>query len=115
MPNPFFKIIAISALVTGANFACAESDYVIDQRDPKFQTAMEHLSSAQTALSVAQAEIKLAKASHPLPGLDVNRMSSALRPVEATLKVLLTPEQKRLKHQTVTPDGLFFTPTKLGD
>lgn len=115
MPKQLFKIIALCAAVTSADFACAASDYQIDQRDPKFQVAMEHLSNAQAALSVAQAELNKAKASHPLPGLDVRRMTSALSPVEATLQVLLTPEQKRLKHQTITPDGLYFTPTQHGE
>lgn len=115
MPNQLFKIIALFAALASGDFACAANDYLIDQRDPKYQVAMEHLSNAQTALSVAQAELQKAKASHPLPGLDVRRMSSALSPVEATLQVLLTPEQKRLKHQTVTPDGLYFTPTQHGE
>lgn len=115
MPIRPFTIIALCAVLTCAGSAFAESAYVIDQRDPKFQSAMEHISNAKTALSVAQAELNLAKASHPLPGLDVRRMTSALSPVEATLQVLLTPEHKRLKHQTVTPDGLYFTQTQLGE
>lgn len=115
MLNQLIKTIALSAAVISADFACAASEYEIDQRDPKFQAAMEHLSNAQAALSLAQIELKKAKASHPLPGLDVPRMTSALSPVEATLQVLLTPEQKRLKHQTVKPDGMFFTPTQHGE
>ncbi|RNF86596.1 hypothetical protein EFK07_19870 [Pseudomonas putida] len=94
----------------------AESDpYVIDQRDPRYQRAIEHLSLAAQNLRMAQDELKKAEASAPLPGLDLVRMLAQVRPVEETINVVLQPEQKRLRYQTVTPDGLFFTPTRIGD
>lgn len=99
-----------------AQQAFAEADpYVIDQRDPRYQRAIEHLSLAAQNLRMAQDELKKAEAMAPLPGLDLVRMLAQVRPVEETINVVLQPEQKRLKYQTVTPDGLFFIPTRVGD
>lgn len=94
----------------------AGDSYVIDQRDPKYQVAIEHLARASQALRLAQDELKEAEASHPLPGLDLVRILSQVRPVEETLNVVLRPEQKRLQYQQLTPDGQFFTtPPRFGD
>lgn len=103
-------------LAMTAQHATADSDpYVIDQRDPRYQRAIEHLSLAAQNLRMAQDELKKAEASAPLPGLDLVRMLSQVRPVEETINVVLQPEQKRLRYHSVTPDGLFFTPTRVGE
>jgi len=52
---------------------------------------------------------------YPLPGLNVQQMLEQLVPLEDTLTVLLTPEKKRMAHQTLVPDGLFFTPVQSGE
>lgn len=112
----FLAICIIGAASTAAAADYAGDSYVIDQRDPKYQAAIEHLSSAAQALRLAQDELKKAEASHPLPGLDLVRMLSQVRPVEETINVILRPEQKRLRYQQLTPDGQFFTtPPRLGD
>lgn len=115
--NPF--LLALLMLFAASNAAAnpyAGDSYVIDQRDPKYQQALEHLASAAQALRLAQEELKQAEASHPLPGLDLVRMLSQLHPVEETIAVILRPEQKRLRYQQLTPDGEFFTPPpRLGD
>lgn len=112
-------ILAICIVGTATSAVAADyvgDPYVIDQRDPKYQTAIEHLASAAQALRLAQDELKKAEASHPLPGLDLVRMLSQVRPVEETITVILRPEQKRLRYQELTPDGQFFTtPPRLGD
>lgn len=105
---------ALAAAFSATN-ASAYEGHSIDQRDPKYQVAIEHLANAANALAVAQAELKKAHATHPLPGLDVNRMIGSLSPAEETLRVILVPERKRLKYQTATPDGVFFTPTPIGE
>jgi rhodanese-related sulfurtransferase len=115
------KAVFLAICISAAAFNAAASEYagdsyVIDQRDPKYQTAIEHLASAAQALRLAQDELKKAEASHPLPGLDLVRMLSQVRPVEETINVVLRPEKKRLRYQELTPDGQFFTtPPRLGD
>jgi hypothetical protein len=106
--------VSISALTAGST-ASAADPYVIDQRDPRYQAAVEHLASAGQALRLAQTELKLAEASHPLPGLDLIRMLSQVRPMEETINVILSPERKRQRYQELTPDGEFFTPTRIGE
>lgn len=106
------SLIAAITLVVGPASA---SEHLIDQRDPKYQIATEHLANAASALAVAQAELKKAEANHPLPGLDLVRMLSQIKPVEETINVILAPERKRYKFQTITPNGLFFTPTRVGE
>src|SRR5690606_16874237 len=100
-PNLPALCITFAALLASMP-ALADDPYVIDQRDPRYQVAMEHLSNAARALSLAQDELKKAEASHPLPGLDLVRMLSQLRPVEETINVILVPERKRLRYQTLT-------------
>ncbi len=116
MPR-FVKTLSLGlvAAFAAAPFACAYEGHSIDQRNPKYQIAIEHLANAANALAVAQAELKKANEAHPLPGLDVNRMIGTLSPAEETLRVILVPERKRLKYQTATPDGVFFTPTPIGE
>ncbi|MGE8063970.1 hypothetical protein [Pseudomonas sp. NPDC089569] len=114
IPKFLALCVSISAITVGAQATAADS-YVIDQRDPRYQAAVEHLASAAQALRLAQTELKLAEASHPLPGLDLVRMLSQVRPMEETINVVLTPERKRLRYQELTPDGQYFTPTRIGE
>lgn len=109
------KLKFITAICCALTLPAYASDYAIDQRDPAYQAATEHLANAARALSVAQAELKKAEANHPLPGLDLVRMLSQIKPVEETISVILAPELKRYEYQTVAPDGLFFTPTRAGE
>lgn len=108
--------LAAIALVCGPALADqpVQDVHVIDQRDPAYQLSIEHLSRAVHALQMAQVELKAAEASHPLYGIDIVRMLSELRPIEETLSVLLVPEQKRVRYQTLTPDGLYFLPVPKG-
>jgi hypothetical protein len=102
-------------LVSAAFLSHAADSYVIDQRDARYQIAIEHISNASMALAAAKAELNKAQATYSFPGLDINQMTASLVPAEETLRVLLVPEQKRLKFQTAVPDGVFFLPTPVGD
>tara|TARA_R110002124_G_scaffold128157_23_gene288779 strand:+ start:9408 stop:9773 length:366 start_codon:yes stop_codon:yes gene_type:complete len=104
--------------VLAALSACQMADasqFIIDERDPDLQKATEHLASAQQALARAQSELALAQDAYHLPGLNYAAMNAQLEPVEDTLRVLLSPNRKRHAHQTVVPDGIFFTPVKIGE
>ncbi|WGK63528.1 hypothetical protein QAO71_17315 (plasmid) [Halopseudomonas sp. SMJS2] len=111
-PNRYFCGFC---LATASFLTHAADSYVIDQRDERYQIAIEHISNASMALAAAKSELNKAQATYSFPGLDINRMTASLVPVEETLRVLLVPEQKRLKYQTAIPDGVFFLPTPVGD
>jgi len=115
MKNTFLALCFSVAVFSTATTVLADDRYVIDQRDPHYQTAQEHLSRAAQALRLAQTELKNAEANHPLPGLDLVRMLSQIRPVEETINVILVPEQKRYRYQELTPDGQFFTTPRIGE
>ena len=104
---------ALAAICAGT--ALAADPYRIDQRDPKYQVSLEHLSRASQALALAGKELSKAHAAYQLPGLNIQQMLGQLRPMEDTLAVLLSPEKKRMAHQELVPDGLFFTPVQSGD
>lgn len=110
---PLCFAAALLALITGS--ALAANPYLLDQRDPDYQKAFEHLARASQALSTARKELEQAHAAYPLPGLNLPQMLEQLTPMEDTLTVLLTPEKKRMAHQTLVPDGLFFTPVQSGE
>lgn len=110
--NTRFAVVLVTLLACQSITA---TPFVIDQRDPDLQVATDHLASAQQALARAQRELALAQDAYPLPGLNYDQMHAQLRPVEDTLKVLLSPNRKRHAHQTVVPDGIFFTPVMTGE
>lgn len=111
---PLRLATALAALIT-SSIAQAGNPYLLDQRDPQYQRALEHLASAAQALSIARKELSLAQDAYHLPGLNVLQMQEQLVPLEDTLQVLLSPEKKRQAHQTLVPDGLFFYPIKTGE
>jgi hypothetical protein len=82
----------------------------IDQRDPDFQMAMEHLSRARHALEVFENEMAYAQATYPLPGLDVVGLVGSVQESKETLNLLLTPEDARMRYQIIQPDGFYFKP-----
>lgn len=109
--------LCLTALLSSlaANTALAADAYLLDQRDPAYQKSIEHLARASQALAVARKELAKADGAYPLPGLNAQQMQEHLRPLEDTLAVLLVPEKKRMAHQMLAPDGIFFTPIKSGD
>lgn len=114
MPKPLMLTVLTLGLLLSA-LCNATDSYEIDQRDPRYQIAIAHLADAAKALAVAKKELQLAEANHPLPGLSLVRMLSQIEPVEETLNVILMPERKRYKYQTIQPDGMFFTPLRVGE
>lgn len=112
--RPLFTASLLLMMLAGTNVR-AGNPYLIDQRDPGYQKAIEHLAQASHALSIAKRELAAASGAYNLPGLNVEQMRDQLKPVEDTLKVLLSPEKKRHAQQTLVPDGLFFTPITTGD
>ena len=106
---------AATIAVLSAGSALADNPYLIDQRNPEYQKSFEHLARASQALAVARKELSQAQAAYQLPGLNSKQMLTQLEPVEDTLSVLLSPEKKRMAHQTMVPDGLFFTPVQNGE
>lgn len=110
---PVLPAALTAVLISGS--ALAADPYLIDQRDPAYQKSFEHLARASQALASARKELQQAQAAYQLPGLNTQLMLDHLRPLEDTLTVLLAPEKKRMAHQTLVPDGLFFTPIQSGE
>lgn len=107
--------IAATLAVFTVGTAMAADPYQLDQRDPAYQKSIGHLAQASQALAVARNELSKAQAAYQLPGLNTQQMQEQLRPLEDTLAVLISPEKKRMAHQTMVPDGLFFTPLSSGE
>lgn len=110
---PVLTSAFIAVLLSGS--ALAADPYLLDQRDPAYQKSFEHMARASQALATARKELEQAQAAYQLPGLNTQLMLAQMRPLEDTLTVLLTPEKKRMAHQTLVPDGLFFTPIRSGE
>ena len=85
----------------------------VDQRDPNYQRAIEHMASASHALNVAMEELRNADAVYNLHGINIIEYLGQLQPVKKDIDMLLFPEKKRLKEQVLAPDSVFFTPIKL--
>lgn len=111
LPLCFAALMA--TLSTGS--ALAADPYLLDQRDPQYQSAIEHIANASQALAVARQQLIQAQRAYHLPGLDVQQMLDQMKPMEDTFTVLLNPERKRMAHKTLVPDGVFFTPIHTGD
>jgi len=85
----------------------------IDQRDPNYQLAIEHLADASHAIKVAIESIRNSDAAYNLHGMNIQEHLGRLQPVKKNIDMLLFPEEKRIKEQVLTPDSIFFTPVKL--
>ena len=109
------RTAALLAAFSVGGAAHASAPHLLDQRDPAYQKAIEHLSRASQALAIAQRELAATQEAYPLPGLNTERMREQLNLLEDTLRVLLSPEKKRMAHETLVPDGLFFIPVTTGD
>jgi hypothetical protein len=107
--------VAATFAALSAGSVLADNPYLLDQRSPEYQKSFEHLARASQALAVARKELSEAHAAYQLPGLNTQQMLTQLEPLEDTLTVLLSPEKKRMAHQTLVPDGLFFTPVQSGE
>lgn len=79
-------------------------------RSAEYRKGTEHLAQANQALNRAISELKRAEAAYGFPGLDVVRMLGQIQEVNDTLRLILTPENRRLKYQTLVPDTTFFKP-----
>lgn len=105
------KTIVLMATCSCAGLALGS---VIDQRDKHYQMAIEHTSSAATAIDVAIEELKKAESYHPFPGGVISQLGK-LQSVRDHLELILRPEKLRLEHKTLVPDSTFFKTPKTGD
>lgn len=99
--------ILLAALLAISNLASAE---IVNTRSEAYRTGTFHLAQANQALGRAIAELKKAEVSYEFPGLDITRMIGQIQEVELTTVQILAPERRRLKAQTLVPDGTFFHP-----
>lgn len=75
-----FQFLCISSVAFSAVASDYAGDsYVIDQRDPKYQIALEHLSNAGRSLRLAQDELKRPR----LPTPSGTRFGSHVEPGQA--------------------------------
>ena len=112
---PFFKNRVFLMLLVLASGEALCADHVIDQRDPKYIEAISHLAQAKQALVLAKAQLEQARRAYPLQGVNTDQMINQLTPIEDTLQVLLFPEEKRLRYETIVPDAPYFIPLNSGD
>ena len=81
---------------------------VIEQRDAGYLAAVEHAARAQRALQVALDELAASRAMFPFPGFDYLRIEADLATAREALVPMLAPEQRRLRYQTLVPDGVYM-------
>ncbi len=89
---------------TGAAYA---GPSVIDTRAPGYITAMDRTARAATALERAIAELQAAQAAFPFPGFEYRRYLADLESARRALDPMLAGEQRRLRYQTLVPDGTY--------
>ncbi|MBO9471746.1 hypothetical protein J7355_16770 [Endozoicomonas sp. G2_2] len=82
----------------------------IDQRNPLYQRAFEHLSRAQQLLANAAREVQAARTSYALPGFRYDLFLDDLQYLNGQLSPVLMPERRRLEYQTLTPSADYFVP-----
>lgn len=81
---------------------------VVDQRDAAYQVAMEHAANAQRALEKAIDELALSRTSFAFPGYEYPAITRDLELARDSLTAMLLPEQRRLRYQTLIPDGMYM-------
>lgn len=83
---------------------------IIDQRDPRFQMSVEHLSRVVGLIEKARYEAIASARMKALPGFDYASLHSDLNRMQAELSKILLPEERRLKYQKLVPDSVYLVP-----
>ncbi|TJY57356.1 hypothetical protein E4T66_18290 [Sinimarinibacterium sp. CAU 1509] len=81
---------------------------VLDQRDAGYQMALEHAANAQRALQRALDEMAQSQSLYAFPGFQYSALARELTLARDAVAVMVTPEQRRLRYQTLTPDGMYM-------
>lgn len=89
-------------------FAPSAPAVSVDERQPGYQAYIQALSDAQRGVLNAISALERAKGAHEVRGIDLDAMLTELRSMEQTLRLVTTPERKRMEFQTLVPDGAYF-------
>lgn len=101
------RLFLSAALLLAASTASAE---IVDMRSPEFRQGTEHLAQTHQAINRAIQDLKSAEKAYEFPGIDIVRMIGQLQEINETLTLILVPETRRLRYQTLVPDTTFFKP-----
>lgn len=83
---------------------------VIDQTAPRYARAMDATAEASQALERAIEALQQAQAHHRFEGLNYERLVLDIDRVRNALEPVLVSERRRLRYQTLQPDGVFMQP-----
>lgn len=78
------------------------------QQDLGYQSSAEHLARMAQLLERALQEAKAAEAAYALPGFSYAALRGDIQQIIEGVEPLLAPEKRRLRYQTLTPDGMYF-------
>lgn len=82
----------------------------IDQRNPLYQRAYEHMSRAQQLIANAAREVQSAQSLYRIPGLRYDLFIDDLSYLGDQLGPVLVPERRRMQYETLTPSDAYFAP-----
>lgn len=82
----------------------------LDQRNPRYQRAYEHLSRAEQLIANAAREVQAARSLYVVPGFRYDLFLDDLQYLSGQLSPVLMPEHKRLEYETLTPSADYFVP-----
>ena len=78
------------------------------QQDPRYQVSVEHMSRVSQLLRRALEESAASQKAFPVPGFAYDALQGDLQAVLEGIEPLLIPEKRRLRYQTLVPDGAYF-------
>lgn len=121
---PYSRLLAATALSVFAFTASAQknveaphgsaysSGAVVDQTHPRYIRFVESTREADQALRRAVEALRHAQSLHQFEGLDMNALAMEVARVQGALDPVLHAEQRRLRYQTLQPDGVFMRPNR---
>jgi len=86
----------------------AQAD-MVDQRDPRVEQGLYQLQNALSAIRAAEEYVLKAHKLEPVEGFNYERLGYHLKLLKEELDFLLTPQRRREKYKTLTPDSMMFT------
>lgn len=119
------RLVAARILILAAACACAGASAQglapEDRREPvvtrevqrtfEYQVSVERLGRVAQLLRRAQEEARASQSAFPLPGFSYELLQADMQAMLAGIEPALIPEKRRLRYQTLVPEGPYFQPS----
>jgi len=107
MKNKRLTLLTLSAALLTSTSVTAFAG-VVDERNPAYLKMLTHLHNAQRALAVVQRELDNARATHAVPGMNIDVLLHDIAHHKNKVDSYLEPDTRRWRYQHLAPQAIYF-------